>query len=113
MAILSASPAPAGTFADALHRLRTTAQVRADKTRTLGQAQANTVAWVEGEKAKGFELKTAAFGDPTAYTLWEFANNLNQDVRVNILHAVPGTLWTDLEKATLGELGGAAVLDRK
>ena len=90
-----------------------TAQVRADKTRTLGQAQANTMAWVEGEKAKGFELKTAAFGDPTAYTLWEFANNLNQDVRVNILHAGPGTLWTDLEKATLGELGGAAVLDRK
>jgi len=90
-----------------------TAQVRADKTRTLGQAQANTVVWVEGEKAKGFELKTAAFGDPTAYTLWEFANNLNKDVRVNILHAGPGTLWTDLEKATLGELGGAVVLDRK
>lgn len=90
-----------------------TALVRADKTRKLGQAQANTVAWVEGEKAKGFELKAAAFGDPAAFTLWEFANNLNKDVRVNILHAGPGTLWTDLEKATLGELGGAAVLDRK
>jgi regulator of protease activity HflC (stomatin/prohibitin superfamily) len=89
-----------------------TALVRADKTRKLGQAQANTVAWVEGEKARGFELKAAAFGDPGAFTLWEFANNLNQDVRVNILHAGPGTLWTDLEKATLGELGGAAVLNR-
>jgi hypothetical protein len=44
--------------------------------------------------------------------LWEFANNLNKDVRVNILHAGPGTLWTDLEKATLSELGGAAVLNR-
>ncbi|MFO1424223.1 MAG: SPFH domain-containing protein [Candidatus Competibacteraceae bacterium] len=87
-----------------------TAQVRADKTRKLGQAQANTVAWVEGEKAKGFELKAAAFGDPAALTLWEFAQNLNPDVRVNILYAGPGTLWTDLEKATLGELGGAAVL---
>ena len=90
-----------------------TALVRADKTRKLGQAQASTVAWVEGEKAKGFELKAAAFGDPTAYTLWEFANSLNKDVRINILHAGPGTLWTDLEKATLGELGGAAVLDKK
>ena len=90
-----------------------TALVRADKTRKLGQAQASTVAWVEGEKAKGFELKAAAFGDPAAFTLWEFANNLNKDVRVNIMHAGPGTLWTDLEKATLGELGGAAVLDRK
>jgi len=90
-----------------------TALVRADKARKLGQAQANTVAWVEGEKAKGFELKAAAFGDPAAFTLWEFANNLNKDVRVNILHAGSGTLWTDLEKATLGELGGAAVLERK
>ncbi len=90
-----------------------TALVRADKTRKLGLAQANTLAWVEGEKAKGFELKAAAFGDPTAFTLWEFANNLNKDVRVNILHAGAGTLWTDLEKATLGELGGAAVLEKK
>lgn len=90
-----------------------TALVRADKTRKLGQAQANTVAWVEGEKAKGFELKAAAFGDPAAFTLWEFAHNLNQEVRVNILHAGPGTLWTDLEKATLSELGGAAVLNKE
>jgi regulator of protease activity HflC (stomatin/prohibitin superfamily) len=90
-----------------------TALVRADKTRKLGQAQANTVAWVEGEKAKGFELKAAAFGDPAAFTLWEFANSLNKDMRVNILHAGPGTLWTDLEKTTLGELGGAAMLDKK
>lgn len=90
-----------------------TALVRADKTRKLGQAQANTVAWVEGEKAKGFEQKAAAFGDPTAFTLWEFANSLNKDVRINILHAGPGTLWTDLEKTTLGELGGAAMLDKK
>jgi regulator of protease activity HflC (stomatin/prohibitin superfamily) len=89
-----------------------TALVRADKTRKLGQAQASTVAWVEGEKARGFELKAAAFGDPAAFTLWEFANNLNKDLRVNILHAGPGTLWTDLEKATLGELGGAAVLNK-
>ncbi len=92
---------------------RQTALVRADKTRKLGQAQASTIAWVEGEKAKGFELKAAAFGDPAAFTLWEFANNLNKDLRVNILHAGSGTLWTDLEKATLGELGGAAVLDKK
>jgi regulator of protease activity HflC (stomatin/prohibitin superfamily) len=89
-----------------------TALVRADKTRTLGQAQATTITLVEGEKAKGFELKAAAFGDPTALTLWEFAQNLNPEVKVTILHAGPGTLWTDVEKATLGDLGGAAVLNR-
>ncbi|MFO7641736.1 MAG: hypothetical protein R6X17_10880, partial [Candidatus Competibacteraceae bacterium] len=89
-----------------------TALVRADKTRTLGQAQASTLAWVEGEKARGFELKAAAFGDPAAFALWEFAQHLNPDLRVTILHAGPGTLWTDLDKATLGELGGAAVLKK-
>ena len=89
-----------------------TALVRADKTRTLGQAQAATITLVEGEKARGFELKAAAFGDPAALTLWEFAQNLNPEVKVTILHAGPGTLWTDVEKATLGELGGAAVLNR-
>ncbi len=89
-----------------------TALVRADKTRTLGQAQAATITLVEGEKARGFELKAAAFGDPTALTLWEFAQNLNPEVKITILHAGPGTLWTDVEKATLGELGGAAVLNR-
>ncbi|MFO7642380.1 MAG: SPFH domain-containing protein [Candidatus Competibacteraceae bacterium] len=89
-----------------------TALIRADKTRTLGQAQASTIAWVEGEKARGFELKAAAFGDPAALVLWEFAQHLNPDLRVTILHAGPGTLWTDLDKATLGELGGAAVLKK-
>ena len=55
-------------------------------------------------------MKTAVFGDPAAYTLWDFANRLNGGVRVSILHAGQGTLWTDLEKAALGELGGAEVL---
>ena len=36
MAILSASPAPAGTFADALHRLRTTAQDNPTEFKWLG-----------------------------------------------------------------------------
>jgi regulator of protease activity HflC (stomatin/prohibitin superfamily) len=87
-----------------------TALIRAEKTRKLGEAQASTITLVEGEKARGFELKAAAFGDPAAYTLWEFANHLNPDLRVNILHSGSGTLWTDLEKATLGTLGGARVI---
>ncbi|CDH44073.1 SPFH domain-containing protein [Candidatus Contendibacter odensensis] len=89
-----------------------TARVRADKTRTLGQAQATTITWVEGEKAKGFELKAAAFGDSVAFTLWEFAHNLNPELRVTILHAGPGTLWTDVAQARLGDLGGAALLNK-
>lgn len=92
---------------------RQTATIRAEKTRTLGQASAQVVQLVDGEKAKGFELKTKAFRDPQAFALWEFANRLNPDVTINILHAGPGTLWTDLEKATMGDLGGAIQLQKK
>ena len=89
-----------------------TAAVRADKVRTLGQAQAEVVTLVEGEKAAGFALKGAALGDPRAYTLWEFAGSLNSEVKVNILHAGSGTLWTDIEPRALGNLGGAKVLQQ-
>ncbi len=88
------------------------ALVRAEKTRKIGEARAKVITLVEGERANGFNLKAQAFGDSTAFALWEFANNLNPDVRINILHAGEGTLWTDLEKATLGELGGAAILKK-
>jgi len=40
-----------------------TAQIRAEKTRTLGRARADVVRLVDGEKAAGYQLKVAAFGD--------------------------------------------------
>ncbi len=91
---------------------RQTADIRADKTRILGQAAAQVVQLVDGERARGFELKTKAFRDAQAYALWEFANSLNSEVKINILHAGPGTLWTDLEKARLSDLGGAVQMQQ-
>jgi hypothetical protein len=90
-----------------------TAGIRAEKVTKLGRADAEVVRRVEGEKARGFQIKVKAFGDPTAYNLWSLANSLNKDLKVNILHAGPGTLWTDLEKAGMGELGGATVIQKK
>ena len=89
-----------------------TAEIKAKKTMTLGKAGADKVSMVEGEKAKGFQLKATALGDPQAYTLVELARSLNADVRINILHAGEGTLWTDIEKARLGDLGGAKILGK-
>ena len=88
------------------------AAVRAEKTTTLGKAAADVIRMVEGEKAAGFQLKIKAYGDPVAYNLWTFANTLANDVKVNILHSGPGTLWTDLQKAGLGELGGARMIQQ-
>lgn len=90
-----------------------TAGVRASKVRTLGEAAAESMKLIEGERARGSQMKVAAFGDPVAFNLWELAGGLRDDLRINVLHAGPGTLWTDLNKATLGELGGAAVLKGK
>ncbi len=87
-----------------------TAAARAQKTLRLGKAQAEVIRLVEGEKAKGFQVKIKAFGDPVAYNLWTLAQSLNPAIRLNILHSGPGTLWTDLEKAGAAELGGAKLL---
>ena len=90
-----------------------TSAVCAAKTRKLGEAEAKVITMVEGEKALGQSLKVKAFEDPAAYSLWEFANSLNDKLLINILHSGTGTLWTDMEKARLGDLGGAAVLQKQ
>ena len=89
------------------------AGIRAEKTKTLGRAEADVVRLVEGEKAKGYQMKIKAFGDPTAYNLWTFASSLGESMKINILHTGPGTLWTDLDKAGAGNLGGAKLLQEK
>ncbi|MFH1969775.1 MAG: hypothetical protein ABIJ53_05605 [Verrucomicrobiota bacterium] len=86
------------------------AAIRAEKVRKLGEADAKVIQMVEGEKAGGQLMKVQAFGDAQAYSLWELASALTDDLKITILHAGPGTLWTDLEKAKLGELGGAKLL---
>ena len=90
-----------------------TAGVRAERITTLGAADAQVVTLVEGEKAKGQQLKVKAFGDAEAYNLWALAQALGDDLKINILHAGPGTLWTDLEKAGLSDLGAGSALTPK
>ncbi|MCK8602997.1 SPFH domain-containing protein [Desulfoferrobacter suflitae] len=90
-----------------------TAGVRAEKTVRLGRAESERIRMVEGERARGFQLKVKAFGEPMAYNLWTLADGLSDQLAVNILHAGDGTLWTDLEKARLGDLGGARVMKGK
>ncbi len=87
-----------------------TAAISADKVRVLGQAKASALQKVDGEKANGLQLKTAAFGDPLAYAQWRFADTLNPMMKLNIIHAGEGTLWTDLENTGFATLGGARQL---
>ncbi len=89
-----------------------TAAINANKVRVLGQAKASALQMVEGEKANGLQLKTAAFKDPLAYAQWRFAETLNPLMKFNIIHSGDGTLWTDLEKTGFATLGGAQYLER-
>ena len=98
------------TLRQAAEIQKQTASVRAEKTTTLGKAKAQVIRLVEGEKAQGYQMKIKAFGDPVAYNLWTLATSLDDKIKVNILHSGPGTLWTDLQKANLGDLGGAKLL---
>ncbi len=100
----------AQTLKKAAEIQKLTAAISADKVRVLGQAKASALEKVDGEKANGLQLKTAAFGDPVAYAQWRFADTLNPRVKLNIIHAGDGTLWTDLEKTGFAELGGAEQL---
>jgi len=107
----------ASTRADAVRKVaeiaKETAKVTAETTRVMATAYATSTKMVEGEKAMGLQLKAKGFNDPVAFGLWEFANKLNGRMAINILHSGDGTLWTDLEKATTGTLGGAVMLKNK
>ncbi len=92
---------------------RDTAGVRAERITTLGSADAQVVSLVQGAEAQGQQLKVGAFGDAEAYNLWMFATALSDDLTINILHAGPGTLWTDLEKAGLAEMGAGKALQKQ
>jgi regulator of protease activity HflC (stomatin/prohibitin superfamily) len=90
-----------------------TAAIAAEKVRVLGQAQAQALQKVDGERARGLQLKATAFGDPQAFAQYRFAETLNAAMKLNIIHAGSGTLWTDLAKsAGLAELGGAKTLQK-
>ena len=90
------------------------ASVRAERTVALGKAKADSVRLVEEEKAKGFGMKVKAFSDDAEeYALYEFATQLNPDMKINLIHAGEGTLWTDLKTPTFAEVGGAKAAQGK
>lgn len=74
---------------------RETAQTTAEKDIVLGKASAEAIIRTEGERAKGLELNVKALGSANAYTMVEFANGLDPDMKIQIRHTGPGTLWTD------------------
>ena len=63
----------------------------------LGEAENASKKMQQEAKAQLFELAVKAFGDPTAYTKWQFAQGLPDDIDLKMIYSGPGTLWTDLK----------------
>ena len=100
----------AGTNLLVARTAQETAGVRAAVTRIAGQADAQVIAMVEGEKSNGFKLQLGAIGNPAAYSLLMFGKELNPKLNIQIIHAGEGTLWTDLKQPGLNTLGSVKSL---
>ena len=72
------------------------------KTNQLkGETETKARFLVENEKARGEIMKAKAVGDGYLLSQMILVNTLNPKVKTSIIHAGPGTLWTDLKGAAL------------
>lgn len=72
------------------------------KTNQLrGETETKAKFLVENEKARGEIMKAKAVGNGSLLSEIMLVNALNPKVKTNIIHAGPGTLWTDLKGAAL------------
>ncbi len=87
-----------------------TAEIAAARTRKIARAESDIIKMLGLAEAQGFNLKVSAFGNPNAFSMYEFSNKLPSDLKLTIAHTGAGTLWTDLDKSLSGQLGGLKVL---
>ena len=79
---------------------RETADLDARRTVLLGRAESGAKQMAAEATADKFRLAVEAFGTPSAFNKWEFAEQLPQDLDLKLFYAGEGTLWTDLESIT-------------
>ncbi len=79
---------------------RQSAELDAKKTITLGRAEAASKQMSSEAEADKFRLAVEAFGSPAAYNKWQFAEQLPEDLELQLFYAGEGTLWTDLKGIT-------------
>ncbi|MEI8314430.1 MAG: SPFH domain-containing protein [Verrucomicrobiota bacterium] len=79
---------------------RQTAEIRANVRRKLGAADAKVVELKGQAEGDGFTKLVQAAGSSRDYTDYQFALQLPAKLRLALIYAGPGTLWTDLQKAS-------------
>jgi regulator of protease activity HflC (stomatin/prohibitin superfamily) len=76
---------------------RQAAEIDAKKTVVLGEAEAEAEKMTQEAQAQKFQLAVEAFGSGQAFTKWQFAEGIPEDLDLNLFYAGEGTLWTDLK----------------
>ena len=79
---------------------RQTAEIRANVRRKLGSADAKVIELRGQAEGDGFTKLVQAAGSSRDYTDYQFALQLSAKLRLALIYAGPGTLWTDLQKAS-------------
>jgi uncharacterized protein YfcZ (UPF0381/DUF406 family) len=77
------------------------AKIQAKITETLGAAEVKAKFVVENEEALGIKRRAATFKDSSLWADLVFADTLNTNISIRVIHAGEGTLWTDLKGATI------------
>jgi SPFH domain / Band 7 family len=73
------------------------AEFDAKKIEQLGKATAQADQLLKEATSQKFDLAVKAFGDAGAYTRWQFAEGLPDNIQLQLFYAGEGTLWTDLK----------------
>ena len=76
------------------------AVTQAKITQVQGEAKVQAGFVVDNERALGEKLRVAVFKDSSTLADLTFVDKLNEGLSIKILHAGPGTLWTDMKGLT-------------
>ncbi len=76
------------------------AVTQAQITQVQGEAKVQAGFVVDNERALGDKLRVSVFKDSSTLADLTFVDNLNEGLSIKILHAGPGTLWTDMKGLT-------------
>ena len=73
------------------------AEMEAKRTEMLGKAKAESDQLLNEAMSQKFDLAVKAFGNASAYSKYQFAEGLPENIQLQLFYAGEGTLWTDLK----------------
>ena len=79
---------------------RQVAELDAKRIEQLGKAKSQSDQLMQEAQSGRFDLAVKAFGDANAFTKWQFAEGLPENIQLQLFYAGEGTLWTDLKNIT-------------